>query len=62
MPGDGGSRSRFEHMIAGRKRITVVLLPFKSGTAEGLRVLKENAERLGQLVVLLNQGLIVDFL
>ena len=26
--------------------VTVVLLPFKSGTAEGLRVLKENAERL----------------
>lgn len=62
VPGGVDGRSRFERMIAGRKRIPVVLLPLKSGTAEGRRVLEENAERLGQLVVLLDAGLIVGFL
>ena len=55
---DGGAG--FKLMVASSKGIPVSLFLFEFGIAETFRILEENAERLGQLVVLLDERLIID--
>ena len=47
-------------MVAGREGVPVVLFPFEMGVSKGLRIFEEHAKGLGELVVLLNEGLIID--
>ena len=43
-------------MVAGGKGIPVSLFLFELGPTKGFRALEEHAERLGQLVVLLDES------
>ncbi len=46
-------------MVAGGEGIPVILPAFEIGIAERLRVFEEHPERLGELVVLLDQRLVI---
>ena len=47
-------------MVAGCKGIPVGLFLFEIGITEGFRVFEKYTERLGQLVMLLDERLIID--
>ena len=49
-------------MIAGGEGIPVTLFPLEFGVSEVLRVFEERPKRLGELVVLLDEGLVVYLL
>ena len=61
VPGGVDGRAGCKVVVAGGKGIPVVFFSFEFGVPEALRILKEHAERLGELVVLLRQRLIIDF-
>ena len=48
-------------MVAGGKGIAVIFFSFKVGVTEGVGVFEEDAERLGEFIVFLDQGLVIDF-
>ena len=62
VPGGVNGRTGLKHMVAGGEGIPVSLLALEIGMTKVFGVLEEHPKRLGELVVLLNQGLIVDLL
>ena len=54
---DGGAAAK--KLVAGGKRVAVIFFSLKAGIAESTGIPKEVSKCLGELVVLLNQGLII---
>ena len=48
-------------MVAGGERIPIVLFQLEPGISESLRIFEEHSKSLGELVVLLDESLIVNF-